>query len=341
MQRTARGWIVSPSFDLLLLIFAPLLTAPILAGLYFGNRLLVVGGSLTLAFAHYLSSFAFYFWDENRAYYRARWLAFFAGPLILASTYALLILSHLQVFIAVVLFFWNAFHVARQNCGILSIYRNRGGDRAMAHKTIANRAVIATSLYLAVWNIETHHEVAAMFGPLFAHFGSLLRYSTGAVAAAAVAHLAWSIWSRHASGEGPGIAESLFLATSLFFFFPFLLIRTSEIATLTILLPHYVQYMAIVWLVHRRKFGHAGVAAEGVGTVLRKLSGSLWWLLPALAVAGFSFYLILEYSLAVGKQSFALTLFILIAFEHFYLDGLIWSFKQPHVRRTIGPALLG
>src|SRR5437762_3752102 len=89
-HRTRDGWIVSPAFDIFLLSFAFLLTLPILAGYYFGNRLLAVGGSITLAFAHYCSSFVFYLWDENKAYYRERWLAFFAGPLLLAGVYALL-----------------------------------------------------------------------------------------------------------------------------------------------------------------------------------------------------------------------------------------------------------
>ena len=32
--------------------------------------------------------------------------------------------------------------------------------------------------------------------------------------------------------------------------------------------------------------------------------------------------------------------YLLLAFVHFYLDGLIWAFKDPHVRSTIGPPLL-
>ena len=32
--------------------------------------------------------------------------------------------------------------------------------------------------------------------------------------------------------------------------------------------------------------------------------------------------------------------YVLIAFEHYYLDGLIWSFRRPHVRETMLPFLL-
>jgi hypothetical protein len=336
-HRTEGGWIVSPSFDLLLLIFVPLLTIPIMAGYYFGSRIVAVGGAVTLAFAHYCSSFVFYFWDENKAYHRERWLAFFAGPFVLAAIYSLLIFSRIPFIIPVLLFFWNTFHVARQNCGILSVYRHRAGMTNVSYKSVANRAIIATSLFLSLWNIETHHEVSSLFGWTMTGWGGLLRLLTGVVAAIAVADLGRSLWHRSTHGETPNAPEGLFLTASLGFFFPFLLIRTSEMATVAMLLPHYVQYMAIVWLVHRRKFG---TGSAGVSAGIQKISGSLIWLLPTLVAAGFSFYLILEFMTRVGKQSFALTLFVLIAFEHFYLDGLIWSFKQAHVRRTIAPALL-
>jgi hypothetical protein len=336
-QRTMGGWIVSPAFDLFLLILVPLLTLPIVAGYYLGYRTLAFAAVLTLTFAHYCSSFVFYFWDENKAYYRERWLAFFAGPFILAGVYSLLVLTGGPYIVAAALFFWNAFHVARQNCGILSIYRHRAGVTDMLQKRVANRAIIATSLFLAVWNIETHREVTSLLASIPLDWGPLLRLITGVVAAIAVADLIRVVWRRSAHGETPHGPEALFLLAGVGFFVPFLIFRTSEMATMAMLLPHYVQYLAIVWLVHRRKFGGG---SGGVAPALQKLSGSLVWLLPALFLTGVSFYVVLELMTRVGKQSLALTLFVLIAFEHFYLDGLIWSFKQAHVRRTIGPALL-
>jgi hypothetical protein len=337
-QRATANWIVSPAFDLFLLILVPLLTVPIVAGYYLGYRTLAVAAVITLSFAHYCSSFVFYFWDENKAYHRQRWLAFFAGPLILAAIYSsLLLVPAGALVLASALFFWNTFHVARQNCGILSIYRHRAGVTDIEQKRVANRAIIAASLFLSLWNIDTHREVAALFGLAPLDWARLLRIGAGVVAAIAIVDLARVVWKRSVHSESPRAPEALFLLASVGFFFPFLIFRTSEMATLAMLLPHYVQYMAIVWLVHRRKFGGG---TSGAGAALRKLSGSLVWLLPALLITGVSFYLVLELMTRVGRQSLALTLFVLIAFEHFYLDGLIWSFKQAHVRRTIAPALL-
>ena len=57
---------------------------------------------------------------------------------------------------------------------------------------------------------------------------------------------------------------------------------------------------------------------------------------------GFSFYLMKQTFdvTEIGKWWFETT-YLCIAFVHFYLDGLIWSFRRPHVRQTILPFLLG
>jgi len=121
------------------------------------------------------------------------------------------------------------------------------------------------------------------------------------------------------------------------FFYPYLFLHNSELATVAMLLPHYVQYIAIVWLLHRRKFD---CAAEGAPLALRRLSSNLWLLIPALFVIGFSFYLLRDVSVSQGYGSMFAALYLLVALEHFYLDGLIWSFRRPHVRQTILPFLL-
>src|SRR5262245_37280476 len=86
----APGWIESAGFDLGFLILAPLLTLPLALGaLYLHNGFALAG--LVLAFAHYASSFAFYFWDENRPHHRRRWAAFYAGPLLIGLTLVALV----------------------------------------------------------------------------------------------------------------------------------------------------------------------------------------------------------------------------------------------------------
>ncbi|HUO85529.1 MAG TPA: hypothetical protein VM534_10490, partial [Thermoanaerobaculia bacterium] len=224
--RRAKGvWIVSPGFDLLLLVFVPLLTLPIIAGMYFQIPLLAIGGGVTLAFAHYGSSLSFYFWEENHEYHRKRWLAFYAGPLILAAIYLLILGFRIPYAIQFVLFFWNTFHVARQNCGILSIYRNGAGVTDIEQRNLANRAIIAVSLFLALWNIDTHIEVSALFGMVSGNLSPLVRWTSGIVAVVALVQLLIALRRRVAGGTGVGAPEMLFLLTSMAFFYPYLVIK--------------------------------------------------------------------------------------------------------------------
>jgi hypothetical protein len=335
-RRSKGAWIVSPGFDLALLVLAPLLTLPLMAAVYLRIPLLAVGGGITLAFAHYGSSLAFYFWDENHEYYRKRWLAFYAGPLILAAVYVLLLGFHIPYVIQFILFFWNTFHVSRQNCGILSIYRNGAGVTDMEQRNAANRAIIAVSLFLALWNIGTHTEVSALFGLVSPNLSLVVRIAAGVVAAVAIVQLIVALRRRGMTASRIATPELLSLMAGLAFFYPYLVIRSSEIATFAMLLPHYVQYMALVWLLHRRKFGQT---RDGVPVLLHLMSRRMAVLIPALLAAGGFFYALHLTSIRIGRPYIFETAYLLIALEHFYLDGLIWSFKQPHVRQTIGTYL--
>jgi len=332
------GWIHSAPFDTFLLIFAPLVTLPLIAAIYFQIPLLAVVVGVTLAFAHYSSTVSFFFWNENREYHRVRWLAFVGGPVVIVTVYFLLLGFAVPYVIQFILFFWNTLHVSRQNCGILSIYRNKGGvkDPEMVQRHAANRAIIAVSVFLAVWNIDTHKEVSALFGLVSGNLNLYVKIATGIVAAFFMGQLGVALLRRK---EMLGLPETMFLASSLGFFWPYLFIKSSEVATFAMLLPHYVQYMSLVWLLHRRKFGSA---TEGAPTPLLRMSAKLIYLIPVLFAVGFSFYVMKQvFEITEDGKWWFETIYLLIAFLHFYMDGLIWSFRRPHVRQTILPFLLG
>ena len=329
------AWINSPGFDFLLLIAAPLVTIPIFAGIYFRIPFLAIGCAFALAFAHYMSTMTFYFWKENQEYYRSRWLAFFAGPLILAAIYFLIVGLEVPYVIQIVLLGWNTWHVARQNCGILSIYRSRAGASNPVQKNAANNAILAVSCFLASWNIESHKEVMGFFGPFANELAWSLKAGLGAIALFFAVRLIIALVQRK---EPLGLAETLFLIAGLGFFYPYLFIKDSTIATLAMLLPHYVQYMALVWLLHRRKFGIA--KEQGAPLFLRQISSRLIYLIPVLMAVGFPIYWIWGYAISAGQEYWFGVIYVLIAFEHYYLDGLIWSFRRKHIRETMLPFLV-
>ena len=194
------GWIHSPLFDVFLLIAAPLATLPIFVGIYLRIPILAIGGALGLAFVHYASTISFYFWNENKDYYRSRWLAFFGGPALLAVVYWILIGFEVPYIVQVVLFVWNTWHVSRQNCGILSLYRSRAGVSDQTQKNAANNAILAVSFFLAFWNINTHEEMMGFFGWFSNDLAWIIKIPLGIIAAFYLGRLGVALYRREDHG---------------------------------------------------------------------------------------------------------------------------------------------
>jgi hypothetical protein len=172
---SSRNWIESPAFDLAFVLVVPafgLLT--VLAFFSISERLATMA-TLMLAFAHYHSTFTFYLWDENRAYHRAHWISYFAGPALVAVAFSALVIGEYQRAISFVILFWNAYHAVRQSCGIASIYRHRAGVFDPLQKQVTNGAILATSLWSVLWDVDTHPDVYEIFSAVAPWFPSLLR----------------------------------------------------------------------------------------------------------------------------------------------------------------------
>jgi hypothetical protein len=331
-----RSWISSPWFDAVFFIGSPLVVLPIvLLAVNVSPRFGVL--FFFLAFPHYFSTFAFFFWDEYQARHKARWVAFFAGPVLLAALYWSLFYFSIPRVIQVALFVWNMWHVARQSGGILSIYRHRAGVFDPLQKSATNWAILSTNMFLAFWNIETHLEFMPTLLNVSPGFPQMVKYTLGGIAAFCVARLAWALRRRVKAGQPILGAEIAFFATSILIFHPYLWAKTSSFATAVMLLPHYLQYLGLVWLVHRRRFQ----TEEGSTTqrILGKISSQTPLLIMILLGLGAASTAGAIFFRRAGHPAVFESLYLLLAFEHFYLDGLFWAFRDPSVRKSIGPLL--
>jgi len=331
-----RAWIQSPAFDLSFFVLAPILTLPLVLAILLGARWLSLVG-FVLAFAHYSSTFTFLFWDENRAHQRARWLAFVGGPVAIAFAFFVLVWLRSPL-MQLALLTWNTYHVSRQSCGLLSIYRHRAGVADPQQKELANAAIILANAWFVTWNIETHHEVFPLLTRLGNQAPTLLFGGLALLSIVAVVRLALGLRARAIAGAPPRLPELAMIGMSLLLFHPYLWVADSEAATFAMLLPHFVQYLALVWLLHRRKFTEPQGSWGQV--VLQKLGANVPRLLAALALVGLVFLVSKIVLARIGHIEVFEAGYLLLAFVHFYLDGLIWAFKDPHVRRSLGPALL-
>jgi hypothetical protein len=329
-QSVSDGWIESPAFDLTYFILSPLAgLALLLVSPLDGNSLLALAAATLIGGPHYLATYTFYFWDDTAAYQRRRWVAYFVVPILIVLAVGIVAWFRIPVVVIVVIYFWNAYHVARQSCGIQSIYRHRAGAFDARLKTITNAAVISTNLAMALAHLDWYpalHEFLARISPYLPH---LLSYGTIAAAVFSLTRLAISMSQRQWQGPPFSAAELAFLATSLLLFHPYLWVRDVNLATLGMLLGHFIQYLGIVWLLNRRKL------ADGTGSLGQRAVSRLWrdpWLLIPALVAGGTLFMVLQINL--------MAVTIALVLLHFYLDGLFWAFKQPEIRRAISPYLM-
>jgi len=331
-------WIESPRFDLAFPALAPLLKAPIIAAGLLDVPYLPLLGFL-LGFAHYFSTLSFFLWDENRPYHRARWAAFYGGPVLIVLVYTTVWASGIPYAIELVVFFWTVFHVSRQSSGLVSLYRQRSGVNSPAERRTAGAAILSMGLWLSLWNIDTHPGVMPLFDLVAPGFATFLWLVAGATALVWVGRLLVQLSRRPGILSPRSRPELLMLFTSLTLFHPFLWVPTSAGATFVMLLPHYLQYLAIVWLLHRRKFPRR--EGSGIQRALIYVSGSTPRLVATLAAVTLAVTAAKILGHRMGDEAPFEFFYLLVALLHYYADGLVWAFRDPHVRQSMGPYLTG
>lgn len=330
-----RGWIESPAFDLAAFILVPLSSLVVLGavrGASYGMPL-VVAATYMLAIPHYLASLTFFLGDDNLAYYRSRRAAFFVGPVIIVAAVALFRVLGFHGVVQNTMFLWNIWHVSLQSAGILSIYRRLNGG-PQEERPLAHRAIFLLNATLALWHVERFEPLALWLRAIHPDTSTALRWGLLALAVVACARFARAVARRP---HPMAVPEKAFLASSLVLFVPYLWVRDMNLATFGMLMGHFIQYLSIVWLLHRRKY--AGTAGTTHQRVLGAISARPALIFATIAGSGLSFYAASELSQRFGIGMAYVILWNSITLVHFYLDGLIWAFKQAFVRQSIGAYL--
>jgi hypothetical protein len=334
VHASARGWIQSPKFDLSLFTLSPLagliVILPALAapkGLY-----VWIAATYLLAIPHYVSSFSFYLGDDNLAYYRTRRLAFFGGPVLILLAVMALRLTKIDAAVQSTLYVWNVYHVSMQSAGILSIYR-RIARGSFSEGPFARASLLSVNASLAFLHLDRfppiYDNLLKVHFPVWAIRPAFFGFATIAL----VLYLNSLLRRR----KGIGAPELAFIVSSFLLFHPYLWVRELNIATYGMLIGHFLQYLGIVWLLNRRKYS----ALEGSGhqRLLSSISTSTPLLLLTLVCVGLVFYLARASSSWLGVPISYVILWNSLSLVHFYLDGLVWAFKDPFVRQSIGPYL--
>jgi hypothetical protein len=102
---------------------------------------------------------------------------------------------------------------------------------------------------------------------------------------------------------------------------------------------HFIQYLGIVWLLNRRKYGPQMTGSRAQNWLVR-LSCKPRLLFASLLLVGALFLFIDRGSRVVGIYLSYVVVLNSLVLIHFYLDGLVWAFKNSFVRETVGKYLV-
>lgn len=335
--RKDRGWIESPVYDVGLFALSPL------AGLLIIlvdqlSRWGHAAGVLAVYFVgipHYLSSFTFYLGDKNRDYYRLRWAAYFLGPLVIFASVLGLRALAVQGIVQSVIVVWNVYHVSLQSAGILSLYRRLNGGE-QKEKLWAHLTILSVNATMAFWYLNNFPPLYGLLARVHPWTPLVLRYVCLATVLVAGSGYVLQLRRRPRPLRVP---ERVFLISSLLLFHPYLWIKDYGLATVAMLMGHFIQYLGIVWLLNRRKYGQQTSGSVAQRWLIRLSSRPKLLLVSLLLLGGF-FLFIDRGSQIVGMYLGYVIVWNSLVLIHFYVDGLVWAFKDSFVRKTVGPYLV-
>jgi hypothetical protein len=213
-----------------------------------------------------------------------------------------------------------------QSWGILKIYQRKHG---------------------AVGSVEGYLEKALIFLPAF--WCVLHRLYTGPweLFGVEILHVRPRAWMVNALGAGVVTLAIAYLPRAIArrvhpirvaylgfnavgFVVPYLVIKDGTSAFAAAALWHAVQYIAIVWLYNRRRYlGRVDPDARLISWVSQPgRSVAYVALIAVCAACVYSLAFVVSVVAKVRFEDFAMTLWTALTLGHYYLDGVIWKFKQ-------------
>jgi hypothetical protein len=332
--RVHRGWIASPFFDASFLLAGPLIGLLTLIGVTEWSRgtLLIAILAYFVGFPHYLSTFVFFLGDDQRAHYFSRPAAFLAGPLLIIGAVVTFRVTQEYFVVLAVIYVWNIWHVALQSSGVVSLYRQLAGGSSR-EKVPSLVAIVTANAAMALWFADSFAPFTKFTGILHPH---ALRYIAIALAGVAVIAVVMLVLRLSERTRSVTAGEVVALISALALFHPYLWIRDLDVATFGMLIGHFVQYLALVWLIQARKYGvrSAGSVAQ---RALAFVSSRVWTVIAVILGLGMVMVLLTRGLERFGLHPRVVVVWNALALLHFYLDGLIWAFKRPFVRESLGP----
>jgi hypothetical protein len=329
------AWLVSPAVDLALFVAVTLTTiAPWIAAdhLHVPGYYVLVG----VAFAngpHLISTWTRVYLPRRERFRRP--LHYWVVPGI-AAAFAIgcMVLGGWgPIYLRTVIFYWASWHFAAQSYGILRLYQRKHGVIGTRAAHLEKALIFLPALFFVMHRLFTGPW--ELFGVIVIH-PRLPPWSVNAVGALTLTVAA--LYLVELTRTRVHWLRPVYLASNAFgFCMPYLVIKTGTAAFAAAALWHAIQYIGIVWLHNRRRYaGRIDPDARIIAWVSQP-GRSLWYVLViAACAAGVYSVALIASAFSWSLQEWSLTLWTGLTLGHYYLDGVIWKFKQYDLQ-TLAP----
>jgi hypothetical protein len=323
------AWMVSPAVDLA--IFVGVTAATLVP--WVASDLLHVEGYWILAFValangpHLISTWTRVYLPRRERFRRPLHYWVMPGLMAAFAVGCFVAGGRGPQLVRTVIFYWASWHFASQSWGVLRIYQRKHGAVGTRAAQLERALVYLPALFCVMRRVYTGPW--GLFGVeiLHPHLRAWMVNTVGGVTVALSALylvLCAPQWIKH-------WVRPVYLVSSAFgFIMPYLVIKNGTSAFAAAALWHAIQYIGIVWLYNRRRYAGAIDPDAHVISYVSQPGRSIHYvaLIALCALTVYALALVVTLVAKVPFQSFALTLWTALTLGHYYLDGVIWKFKQ-------------
>ncbi|HEY9785422.1 MAG TPA: hypothetical protein V6D17_08475 [Candidatus Obscuribacterales bacterium] len=230
---------------------------------------------------------------------------------------------------------WTVPHFVQQNVGILMLYHNHGQNEAIVSRNLEVRSQQVAGLFFSMLMIDrlSLHETAV--GPLW----TALIAAVFVILAVMVFAYFMQLFSQVRKGAYINVPALLFWLASILFFVPFAYMgKQFLVAAVVPSLLHFIQYIALHYVLVKRKYAD-GDRKVDIPTANPMLF--LVCLIGAVFLVQYGSYLVANLCVTDAKAlSFLTCGFLGLGMVHYWIDGLIWKFRDPFIRNNTLPFIV-
>lgn len=328
----APRWIISPAADLIFFVFVTLLTiGPWIAS----DKLGVSGWYVLVAVAlfngpHLISTWTRVYLPRRERFRRPLHYWVVPGALAVFAVGCVAAGGLGPVYLRTVIFYWASWHFVAQAYGILRIYQRKHGAIGTVEARLEKAILflvcgfcVARRIYTGPWEL---------FGVQIIHPYPRAWEVNALGAVCAIVSCAYLLLlARKPHPFVPTVVRALLIACTAFgFAMPFLVIKNGTSAFAAAALWHAVQYIGIVWHYNRTRYaGRRDPDARVISWASQPGHGLAYVGVIVVCAAGvYAVALLLMRIVGWSLGETSLALWTALTLGHYYLDGVIWKFKQ-------------